>query len=242
MTKKILNNVDHKDLKIDLRATQAFGDHVNRTLIFSSEFSELHKEFPILIHRDENTQELHAHAILGFEKDENLFLENEAWQSTHIPATLARGPFSIGLQKSDQQQGQAEDVVIMLDEADPRCGGDGESVFLEQGGESPYLEYVKKVLQVIDAGISLDKVLFALLQEFKLLEEVAITINLTEDSQIEFKNYFTIDQEALARLGGDVLAKLNQAGVLGLAYFMVSSLANFTQLIDKKNMKTMAGL
>ena len=34
-----------------------------------------------------------AHAILGFEKDENLFVENDRWTATHVPATLARGPF-----------------------------------------------------------------------------------------------------------------------------------------------------
>ncbi len=241
MKNKILNNIDHKDLTIDIRPGSAYGDHINRALALSSEYSDLHKEFPILLYKDPESSEMHAHAILGFEKDENLFIEKGEWLSNYIPATMARGPFSIGYQHRGENGGDFSETVIMVDESNPRCNADvGEPVFLEQGGESPYLEHIKKVLQVIDSGVKADRLFFSLLQEMELLEEVAITITLTETSHINFKNYYTINQGRLATLSGDNLEKLNKAGALGLVFFLVSSLGNFSRMIELKNAKAAA--
>ncbi len=241
MTKKVLNNIDHKNLTIDVRPSDAYGDYVNRALALSSEYSDLHKEFPILLHKNPETDELHAHVILGFEKDENLFIENGKWRSNYIPATMARGPFSIGYQQREKNGEVFRETVVMIDESNPRCSADeGEVVFLEHGGESPYLDYIRKVLHVIDSGMKSDQMFFALLQELELLEEVSITINLTETSQISFKNYYTVNQERLAALDGGGLEKLNKAGALGLTFFLVSSLGNFNKMIELKNAKMAA--
>ena len=40
----LLNNVEHKDLKVDASHRAAYGDNVNRALAFSSEFGDLQKE------------------------------------------------------------------------------------------------------------------------------------------------------------------------------------------------------
>ena len=42
-------------------------------------------------------------------------------------------------------------------------------------------------------------------------------------------------EEALAELGGDVLASLNQKGFLLPIYMTIASLSNIRALIDKKN-------
>jgi hypothetical protein len=74
MTNKavVLNNVEHKDLKVDARQRASYGDNVNRTLAFPTEFGELHKEYPILFHKDPETSALHAHAILGFDLERSI--------------------------------------------------------------------------------------------------------------------------------------------------------------------------
>jgi len=229
----VLNNIDHKDLKVDVSVKKAFGDYVNRARVFSSEFSDLHKEFPILLYKNPETNAIDAHAILGFEKDENLFIQNEAWTSKYMPAVFACGPFSIGSGANDSGE---EDLGIMVDENHPRCSSEtGEAVFLEFGGESPYLESVKKALGVVDYGVKLDALFFDLALEFDLIEEIAITINLSEEKQVSFKNYFTVNQEKLLNLDGDALEKINKSGTLGLFYYLISSLGNFNHMIELKN-------
>jgi hypothetical protein len=239
MAKKILNNIAHKDLTVDARPSQRYGDFVNRAPVLTTEYSDLHKQFPILIHISADPEELAGHAILGFDKDENLFIENGEWRVHYVPAALARGPFSIGYRNREEDDGESREFLIMVDEDDPRCGADdGEAVFLEFGGESPYLEYIKKVLKTVETGLHVDKLFFGLLQELDLLEPVSIKITLTSESAVEFKGYYTINQAKLARLDGDNLRKLNEAGVLGLVFFMISSLDNFEKMIDLKNARS----
>ncbi len=234
MTNKILNNVDHKDLKIDLQPGERYGDLVNRVAIVATEYSDLHKQFPIFIHKNTETGELASHAILGLEKDENLFVEDNEWQVQYVPAMLARGPFSIGYRKDGED---IADVLIMVDEEHPRCGTEGEPVFMEFGGETPYLEYIKKVLKTIETGIEVDKLFFSLLEELDLLEPVSVELMLTSEKQINFNGYYTINQPKLWELDGDSLIKLNKSSVLGLIFFMISSADNFEKMIELKNRK-----
>lgn len=241
MNKKLLNNVDHKDLKVDIRPHRRYGDFVNRALVLSTEFVDLHKEFPILIHKDEKSGQLAAHAILGLEKDENLFIADGEWQTQFVPATLARGPFSIGYQRLEINGEESTEIAVMVDEDDPRCGAEGgEAVFLEYGGESPFLEYVKKALQKIEDGLHADKAFYGLLTEFDLLEPVSIKVTLTAEKQVGFNGYCTISQSRLAALGGDALQKLNSAGALGHVFFLASSVGNFQRLIALKNARSSA--
>ena len=114
----------------------------------------------------------------------------------------------------------------------------GEAVFLEHGGESPYLEYIRKALQKIEDGMRADRFFFSLLQKMDLLEPVSIKISLTEEKQIAFNGYHTVNQERLANLDGSGLLELNRAGVLGLVFFMASSLGNFQKLIELKNARS----
>jgi len=64
----------HQDVMVNVEARKEFGNHVNRAVLLSSEFGAAQKEFPILISKNTASGSLEAHAILGLEKDENLFI------------------------------------------------------------------------------------------------------------------------------------------------------------------------
>jgi hypothetical protein len=235
----VLNNVDHKSLKVDTRPGSNDNNQVNRSLVHATEISELHKEFPLVFYKHPGTEQLQLHAILGLEKDENLFISQSGWNTRFVPALLARGPFSLGYKKVLEEGESPKDPVICIDTDDPRVNTEhGEDVFLEFGGEAPYLEYVKKALQTIDSGIQFDKTLFTLVESMDLLEPVSIQIKLSNVEEINFTDYYTINQQKLATLAGESLSKLSQYGVLSLLYFVLSSMGNFQQLIALKNAKS----
>ena len=238
----VLSNVEHKDLKIDTRHCAKYGDNVNLALAFSAEFDELHKEYPILFHKDPETSAFHAHAILGFDRDENLFLGDDGWLGNHVPAILARGPFLIGFQNQEIDGQMRKEPVIHIDMDNPRVGvDDGQAVFLPLGGDTPYLEKVMRTLQLIHRGAAFDKTLFSSLESMDLLEPVSIEVTLSNIDKVNFNNYYTINKEKLAHLDGESLEKLNKSGVLNLAIFALSSLSNFNKLIELKNMKSAIG-
>ena len=85
----VLNNVDHKNVKVDTRPES--NQNVNRSLVYATEINELHKEFPLVFYKHPDTGQAQLHAILGLEKDENLFVSENGWTTRFVPALLARG-------------------------------------------------------------------------------------------------------------------------------------------------------
>ena len=59
----LLNNVEHKDLRVDSSPSAKYGDNVNRALAFPTEFGDLQKEYPILFYKDPKADKFQAHAI-----------------------------------------------------------------------------------------------------------------------------------------------------------------------------------
>jgi hypothetical protein len=225
-------------MKIDTLPGAKYGDHVNRTLAFSTEFDELHKEFPILFHKEPKTGAYQTHVILGFEKDENLFLGKGGWLSDYVPAVLAKGPFMIGIQDQTVDGEIRKEPVILVDMNDPSVGfADGEAVFLPQGGNTPYLERVMRTLQVIHQGMIFEKTFFSCLESMDLIEPVSIKLTLSNIEQVNLHSYHTINAEKLAGLDGASLERLNKVGVLRLVFFALSSLGNLQKLIELKNKK-----
>ena len=166
----LLNNVEHKDLKVDSSHRAEYGDNVNRILAFSTEFGDLQKEYPILFYKDPKTEAFQAHAILGLAKDENLFLGDDGWTGNYVPAVLGRGPFLIGFQDREVDGKAVKEPVIHIDMDSPRVGTDsGQPLFLAYGGDTPYLEKIMQTLQVIHQGADLDKRFFSTLDAMECL-------------------------------------------------------------------------
>ncbi len=235
----VLNNVDHKNLRVDIRPESSSVEHVNRCGVFTTEISDLHKEFPLVFHKHPDSGETQLHAILGLDKDENLFLDESGWTSRFVPALLARGPFSLGFKKPGSEGNQQSDPIICIDIDDPRVTSEkGEELFLQFGGEAPYLEYVKKALQTIEGGMTYDKTLYTLVESMELLEPVSIQLKLSNEEEVNFSHYHTVNQNKLAQLDSESLTKLNQFGVLSLLFFILSSMGNFQRLIELKNAKS----
>lgn len=223
----LLNNVDHGDLTVVTGAGAAFGDAINQALIFPTEFEDAQRDYPIFFRQGEDGA-FHAVALLGLDRDENLFLAGDRWQARYIPAVQRRGPFSIGL------QGDAE-PMINIDLDHPRVvASGGEPVFLPHGGNTPYLESIAGVLQRIHTGLAATAPMFAAFQEAGLIRPVTVELSLSETERYDIPDLFTIDTEALAALDGETLARLHSAGFLALAIHAASSLGNVPRLIELK--------
>jgi hypothetical protein len=234
MALSILSSDQHRSIAVDTRARPEYGDAVNRAIALSAEFNELHREFPLLLRKTDEAPGFIAHAILGFEKDENLFVVGDRWISTFIPATLARGPFSLGYIRAEKGDAAAAGINIMLDEQHPRLRAGGEPVFLPLGGDTPYLEGIKRVLQTVDTGLRADRLLYRELVAMELLEEVKIEISVFPELRYDFSGYHTINQQKLAALNAGQLLRLHGQGLLGPIYFLISSLGNFQKLVNLK--------
>jgi len=237
MTKHaLLNNIAHANLRVITRHAAEFGDNVGSVVTFPTEFGDVQREYPILFRRDAATGEYLSVALLGFEKDENLFLDRNGWNAGYIPGIVARGPFLIGFQEQQVGGELRPHPVIHVDMDHPRISTtEGEPVFLENGGNSRYIERIASILNGIREGLDASKAMFAAFTEMDLVEPVRLEIQMSAEEQHNLHGYFTINEDKLAKLDGASLERLNRAGFLQGAFLVVASLNNIKKLIDMKH-------
>ncbi len=227
-----INNIDHAGLRVSPRAGAGFGDAANQALVFPAEFEELQREFPLVFRRRETG--LQAYALLGLDRDENLFLSDDHWTSRYVPATHRRGPFSIGIARNAANPATGEPMIhVNMD--DPRVGDDeGLPLFLEHGGNAPYLNHISGVLRLLFQEMETAPAAYAALDEAGLLTEVTLSIDVSEDRRYTVPDVLVVDVERLAAMTGEPLERLYGSGILRLAILAAASLGNVQQLIARK--------
>ncbi len=223
----LLNNVDHKDLRVITTRAAQYGDNVNVALSFPDEFRNLQAHYPIVFFKSEDGISFQSAALLGFTEGENLFLKEHAWDAAYVPLTLARQPFLIGNTNGE--------LLLHVDLDSPRISRtQGEPLFLEYGGSTDYLERMSSVLRSIHDGLERVPAFSAALLELNLLESFVFDVELDDGSQHRLAGYYTINEERLHALPGDKLERLNRLSFLQPIYMVIASLSNLSALAQRK--------
>jgi len=231
----VLNNVDHKDLKIDTQRSAAMGDNYMCVPTFPHEFRAVQAHYPIVFAKNDSSGEYTPLALLGLQDDENLFLVDGQWDARYIPLCAEAKPFLIGAGGSGLGH-EEQPWVIHVDMDSPKLSNDkGLSLFKEMGGNSPYLDRVREVLSHVKEGISEVKPFIELLIKYDLLEPFAVETTLKNGQKYKFQGFHVINEERLAKLSGEELSYLHASGYLFDIYMQAASLSNFSALFDRKN-------
>lgn len=224
----LLNNVEHKNLRVIQRRGAAFGDGVMSALTFPSEFRDVQAHYPIVFRKTDDGSTFEPHALFGFEDGENLFLDGERWDAAYVPLMVERHPFLIGR--------HGEEMLVHVDLDHPRVSStEGEPVFLPYGGVSAYLERVNSTLLAVHQGVQANRGYAHVLLELELLERFSFDIELNDGSLHRLIGFYTIHEERLAALDGAVLQQLSRNGYLQAIYMVVASMPQFRALIGRKN-------
>lgn len=221
----LLNNVQHRDLRVITTRGAAYGDDVMYAVTFPAEFRNIQAHYPIVFakSRDDTFAPL---ALFGFREKQNLFLDETGWSVHYLPLMIERQPFLIGASGSGK--------VIHIDLDHPRVSrNEGVMLFREHGGNSEYLERVGGMLASIDQGIPAVQPFVAALQEHNLLESFALDIDFRDGTQHRFAGFYTVQEERLNKLGAEALGALHQRGYLQAIYMVIASLSHFRDLIER---------
>jgi hypothetical protein len=219
-----LNKESHRSLKVDARASAAYGDNQYFTHVIVNEFPQLVVHYPILFSKDRNTGEFYCGVMLGFDQGENLFLEEWRDLQFYRPLGLQRVPF----------YAQGREVAIDLDH--PRVGAaDGVALFTEQGQPSRYLQRIIWAFQDLQPGIEVTRHFIARLLELKLIEPVDLEAEFDDGRIVNCDGLYTINQDTLRTLPDAVVVELFRRGYMRLIHYMIGSLKQFHVLARKKN-------
>jgi len=175
--------------------------------------------------------------LLGLDRDENLFLQEDGWGGRHIPAAIQSAPFAIGV----PDRGGTAEPMIHIDLDHPAIGREtGAPLFLPHGGNAPYLEHVSRVLRRIHDGRALAAPLYTAWEAAGLIEPITLRLSLDETTRYDVPDCLTIGPGRLAALDGATLERLNRAGFLRPAFMVAASLGNVSRLIERKNARRAA--
>jgi hypothetical protein len=125
--------------------------------------------------------------------------------------------------------------MVHVDMDDPRVGdSEGLPLFLEHGGNAPYLDHISGVLRLLFEEMESAPAFYAALDEAGLLTQVTLTVDVSDDRRYTIPDVHVVDIERLAAVTGDALEQLYRSGVLRLAILAAASLGNMPQLIARK--------
>ena len=222
----LLNNVAHKNLRIITERSARYGDDIMAALTFPAEFRNVQAHYPIVFNRTQDGV-FNPLALFGFREKQNLFLGPGGWDATYIPLMVERLPFLIGA-GADLQR------VIHIDMDNPRVSEtEGEPVFLEHGGTSPFLDRMNDVLATIHDNMAATQAFIAALVEHQLLESFVLDIKFKDGAEHRFGGFFTVQEDRLAKLNAEALGKLHERGYLQAIFMIIASLAHFRDLIER---------
>lgn len=232
----LLNNVDHADLRVITTRAARYGDDVMCALTFPAEFRNVQAEYPIFFHKDPQSGQFQAVAMFGFEDRENLFLDGDRWDASYVPLSIARQPFLIGRRGADSGAEGDDEALVHIDLDHPRVSrSEGERLFLDHGGTSPWLDRMSAMLHTLHLGFQGSTPFVEQLVKHDLLELFALDVELDDGSTRRLAGYYTINEEHLHDLDGSVLAELNQRGYLQAVFMAIASLSNIGALIRRRN-------
>ena len=229
----LLNNIDHRDLRVDTRRGARFGDQVMSSVTFPAEFRSVQAHYPIVF-RATGDGGFQPIALFGLREGENLFLvgndlDGDGWDATCLPLAVERQPLLIGT-------GDDGGLLMHIDLDSPRVGTEtGEALFREHGGTTDFLDRMNSVLLALYEGMRGTAAFIDALVRHELLEPFALDVRLDDGSQLRLAGLHTIAEERLRALDGDALARLSRDGHLEAAYMAVASLSNLRILIERMN-------
>lgn len=219
-----LDSQAHRALKVDGRASAAYGDGRHFVQVTVNEFSLLVPHYPILFSKNPDTGGLYCGVMLGFKEGENLFLDEWRERETHRPLALQRGPF------------YAQGPTLAIDLDHPRVGAEGgEPLFTERGQPSRYLQGIMRAFRDLKPGIEATRLFVERLLELNLIEPVDIEVEFEDGSLYRCAGLYTVNQDTLSVLPDAVVVELFRRGYLWLIHLMIASLKQVPVLARKKN-------
>jgi hypothetical protein len=231
-----LNNIEHKDVKIITQRSAQYGDNLWYTLIVPQEFRAVQSCYPIFFQKDPVTAKFFSLSLFGFQQGENLFLDENGWNSSYIPLSVIRQPFLIGKQTFVEDGQEKARRVIHVDMDSNRVSTtEGEPLFKEFGGNTPYLDRISGVLEALHKGLLEADQFINMLLAYDLLEPFTLSVTLNDGSAHQLIGFYTINEEKLKSLGDDAILKLHRGGYFEAIYMVLGSHARISYLIEQKN-------
>lgn len=230
----LLDRAKHKRLRVRTSSSFAFARKANSVYLAGVEFNEAMKEYAIVFTRANNGRVVPV-AMLGLRSRENLFVDGEErWSASYVPAFVRRYPFVLA-------QLGGEQLGVCIDEAYRGFNTkEGEPLFDEQGGNTPFLANAVQFLENYQREFARTELFCQRLEQFGLLREMNAQAHLNDGRSLTVSNLLVVDEPKLLTAPDAVALSLFRSGELNLVAMHLASLSNMQRLADRIMQRTPA--
>ena len=236
-----LNAQTHRVLRIAVAPAILGHGNVNVVSVIPREFPRLLAHYPIFYSKSAESGQFEPAALMGFERGENLFIRDGAWDASYIPLQIQRQPFALiprgGAAGADPQA--TLDLAVDLDSPHIQAQ-DGERLFQDDGKPTTFLQNLSSIMSALVSGSREAYAFTGKLAELNLLEPVQIDIELVNRSEAKLQGLYWIAAPALKALSAGQLAELRDLEYLEWMYFQMASIAHVSGLVARKNKRLSA--
>jgi len=227
-----------KEHRVALRAERKIPSgfrNLNALPLSFTEFTVACRDYPIAF-VGANTGSVIAMAVLGLERQQNLFATAEDdWDaSVYLPAYVRRHPFCMTRVTVDGKE-RPERVACVEKSA---LSDSGEPMFDAKGEPLPAWEARRKLLFEFEADLARSEEMSRELGRHQLLESFSLQAQPNQGPPLAMTGMYRVSEQKLAELAPDDLKALLQKGILARVYAHLISLANFGRLLDRRAGKT----
>ncbi len=238
----VLDSKTHGDIRVNAKRGAEFGENIHMVPVIAEELPRLVLDYPVCLIKDPETGQFELQALLGFEAGENLFLTGNRWEATYVPMHLRRQPFMVGIAGEDGAEPTPENTIITIDMESARVSDtEGERLFDENGGPTPYLQSISNLLGGLIPGLRTTEAFIKTLVDNDLIESATFNAGFVNGENRHFEGLPTVSDEKLRELDDDKTILMHDRGHLQASYLLLASFGQVNRLINLKDARIVAG-
>ncbi|MBO9451148.1 SapC family protein [Tropicibacter sp. R16_0] len=223
-----LNAQNHAELCIKPGTSFQFAASINSVPLTAAEFAQASASYPIVFTGEGDN--IVPAAILGFGKEENVFVDAEGgWTGGYVPAFLRRYPFVFSDETKDGQ------LILFVDQSFEGCNteGRGERLFDVEGNHTGYLKTVLGFLQEYQASFARTQAFCSRLSRLGLLRPAEANWRNPDGEGQRLGGFLTVDREALKNIDDGELREMFANDELECVYLHLASLRHIESIAQR---------
>lgn len=236
MFKNVVPITQERHGKKRIKAIQNFdfAKNVNMASIMVHEFSRAASIYPIVFVEDKQKDQFKPVVLLGLEEGENLFVQNDAWQASYIPAIIRRYPFALA---TTAEEGR---FLVCVDEgSDLVNDDDGQPLFGDDGKPAELMERVKRYLGELQQMDAFTENFCKYLAEKNMFTPLNMKVRIGNELR-NITGAYIVNEERLNSLSDETFLEMRQSKFVPVVYSHLSSLSQIERLLNFKEKKSIS--
>lgn len=236
MFKSIVPITQERHGKSKVKTIQDFdyAKHVNMASIMVHEFSRAASIYPIVFVEDKTKDQFKPVVLLGLEEGENLFVQDDKWQASYIPAIIRRYPFALAKTEEEDR------YMVCIDEGSDLVNPEeGQALFAENGEASELMERVKRYLTELQQMDKFTEDFCKYLAEKNMFTPLNMKVRLGNELR-NITGAYIVNEERLNSLSNDTFLEMHAKRYIPVVYSHLSSISQIERLLNFKEKKSIS--